>query len=1033
MPPRIQQRLNTCHHCKIPNGSMDEVEARVERVDVDGLRISWKKHERERSRLVPWSSLGLARNPETSRGHASLSFKLNCVDCNHASSWRTKTSDLQVRGGKGQLPEPRMVRLHSGTMHVDFKITEGARLQCLCNELTIRVLQLCSPLSVCLGHRDTSERGVTSLCGKRLTRQASTESRRRGKPMRIDCTDSYASMWGNLVQMEAAVAAIECQDSRLLYNVDVRWEAITTERGKSFRGHFDVPFHFAKMHSLKFRGLIRGGGETASGWLCITCHNKSNPSRASYSMHAHVIGASVPGHGGDTQRLVVDDDDVGFDMHRKHGVGGLINVTFEVLEDDVNRSMVWPPGKGDVATIEYLPKAISHQVMHIALEDINQSSVDDMSGQPGSLARDVALNVFEPATTMCRDDLARWRLNQSQEAAVRQCLTQRVHLVHGPAGTGKTRTASVLMGTFAEKNASRRRIVLFCAATNRAVDSALLCMNQLCEGARLLRIYSADQERSDFPVPRRGNPAEKSVSHAASIEADLQKFALHHRCHAACSDEPSQDAINTRSAFKRMCSMGAKDPDFDNIRIEYLKHYNLARASEVRNADVMFTTCTSVRRNAILEALWKDDAPIISQVVVDEAAQCVEPEAMVPIALARNAEHFILCGDHRQLRPVISCYAAAQAGMDISLFERLACQARTKTTEKSRITLLNQQYRMHPDISCFPCKQFYEGALRDAECTKDLQPAIIAHRNSSKRCTYLVFWDTGSSSKGSDELRQSVRVAGVGSVGSRANPFEAEHSVRIASEIARVAKNASVAILSWYSRQVALVKELLADAGAKHIHAGTIASAQGSEWDFVILTAVRTRSHSDNLGILSDPHVLNVALTRGKCGLIIVCDRQAVERDAHWRELAIDCEKRGLLTNHMPDLLSVGKVEYGTSRVSSSHAAVSLACRARHAETAKDEALMPNPQKVSDMEFSKLMKRSGKLASYGKTSVSHELSHRPDPMQSKTVVAHKGVLYGAPKKKFRAWQAQMHQEPSSPSSGSASPCRSVSRSRSRHR
>merc|ERR1712048_1043165 len=120
-----------------------------------------------------------------------------------------------------------------------------------------------------------------------------------------------------------------------------------------------------------------------------------------------------------------------------------------------------------------------------------------------------------------------------------------------------------------------------------------------------------------------------------------------------------------------------------------MKLYNAARAVEVREADIIFTTCVSVRRNALLEALWKDGAPQICQVILDEAAQCVEPEALCPMALARNAEHVIMFGDHCQLRPTLHSSAAANAGMDISLFERLTIGKRRSS--ELFVTLLNEQ------------------------------------------------------------------------------------------------------------------------------------------------------------------------------------------------------------------------------------------------------------------------------------------------------------------------------------------------------
>merc|ERR1740138_1634239 len=101
-----------------------------------------------------------------------------------------------------------------------------------------------------------------------------------------------------MIEVEAAASAVNSAESRTLVDVDVVWEKVQTNNGSptTLRGHFSIPFHFAKKHSLKFRGLIRSAGESASGWLCIRAES---PSKTTWwSRHAHVIGASIPGHGG---------------------------------------------------------------------------------------------------------------------------------------------------------------------------------------------------------------------------------------------------------------------------------------------------------------------------------------------------------------------------------------------------------------------------------------------------------------------------------------------------------------------------------------------------------------------------------------------------------------------------------------------------------------------------------------------------------------------------------------------------------------
>ena len=57
------------------------------------------------------------------------------------------------------------------------------------------------------------------------------------------------------------------------------------------------------------------------------------------------------------------------------------------------------------------------------------------------------------------------------------------------------------------------------------------------------------------------------------------------------------------------------------------------------------------------------------QLLVDEATQAAEPEALIPLVL--GAKQAVLVGDHCQLGPVIINKKAARAGLCQSLFERL--------------------------------------------------------------------------------------------------------------------------------------------------------------------------------------------------------------------------------------------------------------------------------------------------------------------------------------------------------------------------
>lgn len=64
--------------------------------------------------------------------------------------------------------------------------------------------------------------------------------------------------------------------------------------------------------------------------------------------------------------------------------------------------------------------------------------------------------------------------------------------------------------------------------------------------------------------------------------------------------------------------------------------------------------------------------PFCLQLLVDEATQAAEPEALIPLVL--GAKQAVLVGDHCQLGPVIINKKAARAGLCQSLFERLVLQ-----------------------------------------------------------------------------------------------------------------------------------------------------------------------------------------------------------------------------------------------------------------------------------------------------------------------------------------------------------------------
>jgi hypothetical protein len=92
--------------------------------------------------------------------------------------------------------------------------------------------------------------------------------------------------------------------------------------------------------------------------------------------------------------------------------------------------------------------------------------------------------------------------------------------------------------------------------------------------------------------------------------------------------------------------------------------------------------------------------------------------------------------------------------------------------------------------------------------------------------------------------------------------------------------------------QVKAIKSALPD-----VRVSTVDSFQGQESDFVVFSAVRAGSSS--IGFVKDMQRLNVAITRAKHALIIVCDVRTMESNEGWRNLIRSANARGLLS-HVP-------------------------------------------------------------------------------------------------------------------------------------
>jgi senataxin len=267
-----------------------------------------------------------------------------------------------------------------------------------------------------------------------------------------------------------------------------------------------------------------------------------------------------------------------------------------------------------------------------------------------------------------------------------------------------------------------------------------------------------------------------------------------------------------------------------------------------------------------------DSADKFEVVVVDEAAQSVEPASLS--ALQLGSRHVILVGDPQQLPATIFNVSGRGSKYDRSLFQRLEEAGQP-------VYMLNEQYRMHPKISHFPRQIFYGGALLDGpnvikEDYGNPLRGIICQRVPSFQPFVVLDLDSREERGGT----------------SLSNSTEAQLAVYLYSRLREASRGLSsqskVAIITPYAQQSRLLKQYFSDALGPQfeslVEVNTVDAFQGREANIVIFSAVRAAG-SHGIGFLADVRRMNVALTRAKYFLFVIARCESIGVNPYWNDL----------------------------------------------------------------------------------------------------------------------------------------------------
>lgn len=466
-------------------------------------------------------------------------------------------------------------------------------------------------------------------------------------------------------------------------------------------------------------------------------------------------------------------------------------------------------------------------------------------------------------------------LNESQKSAIENALScENFFLIHGPFGTGKTRTLVELIS----QETRQGHKVLATAESNAAVDNILerlmdnkkLTLTRLGHPQRVSKhnisqtlAFKVENHKLNKKIKRIHKKIDNLIGkrkvHTKPTPQYRRGLGDYDILHYASKGKGSRGV--SAEKIKSMAKWIEINQEIDEAHDEIKRIENRMIKDIVDSSDVILATNSSAALESI--ARVKFDVAII-----DEASQATIPSVLIPIA---KAHRFILAGDHKQLPPTIISDRAHE--LSKTLFEELIRIYPFKSQ------LLNTQYRMNRLLMKFPNEEFYDNNLKSDSSVDDININDILDSNQKEEA--LLFIDTSDVDfDGETHLKDSKSIV---------NKLEADICVQITQDYLNDGvEESDIGIISPYADQVKLIQE------NTPVEVKTVDGFQGREKEIIIISTVRSNEYG-NIGFLKDLRRLNVAITRAKRKLIIIGNKDTLINNQTYERLIRFCEDRNLL------------------------------------------------------------------------------------------------------------------------------------------
>ncbi|KAI8742129.1 helicase with zinc finger domain [Biomphalaria glabrata] len=285
---------------------------------------------------------------------------------------------------------------------------------------------------------------------------------------------------------------------------------------------------------------------------------------------------------------------------------------------------------------------------------------------------------------------------------------------------------------------------------------------------------------------------------------------------------------------------------------------------DVMKHRIIITTLNSARYVVDLD-LPKD---AFSHIFIDEAAQSLESETIIPLSVAHEKTRIVFAGDHMQMSPEVYSDFTRQQGFHTSLLERLH---ELYPKECVYMVMLCENYRAHASIVDFTSELFYDNKLIPSG-------NIVAHDQFYP----LTFYAAKGEEIQHENSTGFYNLSEVYEIVERVDELKKKWP-----EAWGAFDNNGISIVAPYSDQVARIRAELRKRKLFNVNVERVSNVQGKQYRAIMISITRTRltCRSDpnmnmeeylDFGFLSNIKLLNTAITRAQSLVVVVGDPVSV-------------------------------------------------------------------------------------------------------------------------------------------------------------